>query len=1007
MKAIKNKLFVLALLCAAVCLLSAGFLTIKPVSAYVSGEFTETAVKDEYVVGDTFSLKNAKIEYDSKEYSVTSASMRYPDGRVFEKSEYVFEDAGKYVLTAYAKTDANETVRTEKGISVLSSAYSVSGEGSQIEYKDVLPMSAAEYAGLYIKVADGETFTYHEAIDLTANGGVNTFLSLYHYNFNTRLEGADGSLRQVNNIVIRLTDCYDEKNYIEYTMYWGPSMMYYRAGASNQKSTGLYQNSATGNYVTIYVDGVAYRVFYSDWGTHSNMRGHNAENRQVPYEFSFDYNTKRCYIKDCYANWLVTDLDNTDIQAETFNGFTTGEVYLSIRGVDYQQAPYFEINVSELNGKTGKSLDMSCIRDNVPPELVIDVPEVDPIKIAKGEKFKTFDATGYDFNLLGDVSVKVFYNYGTKYQVNVPTENGYFTPDKIGEYTFVYTATDKYGNKTEKTVKVYSVATENGKTIDFTVDRLTELKTGKECVLPEYSVRGINGGVSVETFYSFGGKETKIIGNAFTPTAFGEYEIIYRYFDAVSYYEYSYKVNSVSSDAISRKTDAFLPEYFIKNAEYSLDKLLVNSFDTGKVLDHETEIYVSEDGGEYKKISYQKYKVNAENSLKFKYVYKDWQYETGEKKVVNVGFGSSLDLTKYFVGGEASANFNSATLIANEEGTTKIDFINPILTTNFNIDFSVPQDGAAYEELTIRLINYYNYREVLDINYKNINGKGYLGINDGEYKTLLNTDFAGVQRTLAYNQKSNEFSTSGVNVVSPVKLSSEKVFVSFIVKNASGVAGVKLNAINNQVFSTVKNDFILPEFSVGGTNGIFSKGDLVTIEPIAVCDMLSPVLDENTLLTIKDPSGNAVTDVNGVKLTDVPAQLNSYTFAANEFGTYIYTYTVEDESGNVAYSKDLEIKVADTVKPQITISGISNGDKLTAKYGTVYKLPDCTVSDNNTAVSDIVVIKAVFTPSNEVITAGDTVYLDRCGVYTIVYYCYDDGGNYASVSYTLQVDRGE
>ena len=191
-------------------------------------------------------------------------------------------------------------------------------------------------------------------------------------------------------------------------------MMYYRAGASNQKSTGLYQNSATGNYVTIYVDGVAYRVFYSDWGTHSNMRGHNAENRQVPYEFSFDYNTKRCYIKDCYANWLVTDLDNTDIQAETFNGFTTGEVYLSIRGVDYQQAPYFEINVSELNGKTGKSLDMSCIRDNVPPELVIDVPEVDPIKIAKGEKFKTFDATGYDFNLLGDVSVKVYYNYGSE-----------------------------------------------------------------------------------------------------------------------------------------------------------------------------------------------------------------------------------------------------------------------------------------------------------------------------------------------------------------------------------------------------------------------------------------------------------------------------------------------------------------------------------------------------------------------------------------------------------------
>ena len=129
MKAIKNKSFVLALLCAAVCLLSAGLLTIKPVSAYVSGEFTETAVKDEYVVGDTLSLKNAKIEYDSKEYSVTSASMRYPDGRVFEKSEYVFEDAGKYVLTAYAKTDANETVRTEKEISVLSSAYSVSGEG--------------------------------------------------------------------------------------------------------------------------------------------------------------------------------------------------------------------------------------------------------------------------------------------------------------------------------------------------------------------------------------------------------------------------------------------------------------------------------------------------------------------------------------------------------------------------------------------------------------------------------------------------------------------------------------------------------------------------------------------------------------------------------------------------------------------------------------------------------------------------------------------------------------
>ncbi len=1007
MKTSSKVIRILLSVCLAVCVaLPILLLGGNQAKAFDDVPFTLTEIKDEYYVGSSITVPEGKLIYQSNEYDISKSELVYPNGEKNIDKEFTFSNIGAYTLNLYATAIGGTELRASKNINVVKPAYSVSSEQSSYSFEKELEMSNLKNSGIHAKIFDGDTFTYNKVINLKE--GENDFISFYHYNKNKHLPGADGTLRQAENMYFRLTDVYDQTNYIEFVLYsCSNGMMYYRAGASNQASVGLNKDDRLTDAVdTLYINNEHYWVFRSDWGTHSQHNGYSHEVLSKPYTLIYNTTTGECFVKDALAKVMVNQLFNKDIQQNVFKGFATGEVILSIKGSNYQMTNYFDLNIESIAGERGNALDIKKVIDDKAPVLNVNTPELDNFVIAKGEEFKLFDAVSYDANSANLVQTKVYYNYGTSYQTSVIVENGKITPTKIGAYTIEYYTVDYYGHETVKTVTLNAVNCANNKVIQFEVEKLNAIYAGKTATLPSYTAQGLNGEVTVETYLQFDNQTIKF-ENEFVPKQVGEYQIIYKYYDKLASYEYSYKVNCQTSDAILPVGNAKLPKYFIKNAEYTLDKFFVNTFDKAEVGVHQAEIYVSENGGDYKLIGYDKYKITTEGTLRFKYVYGGYTCETDQVKIVDVGFGGALKMDKYFVGNvSATPSYDSITFTANTlEGNETVDFINPIILSKFNFTFSVPSTSAKFSRLVITLADYTNADEKIEINYKNVGGIGYMSVDEGEYKLLGNTTFAGRKRTIKFVENNNSFvDDTGVVFNCDKYFTSGKVLLSFTFENISGATALTVNEINNQTISQTPGDYIEPEFTLSNVNkGVKTINTNVTFSPVYVSDVLSPVLNEKTYLTVKDPTGAVVTSTNGISLNKVFAQLDSYQVKLDKYGTYKYSYVITDAFDNSCYTEEFEIVVMDGVSPTITIKGVT-GEPFKVTYNSVHKFNAYEISDNSTAKENLKVIKMIVSPSCEMFAIGDSLIMDRKGSWKVIYYCYDEYGNYATASYEIIVE---
>ena len=220
-------------------------------------------------------------------------------------------------------------------------------------------------------------------------------------------------------------------------------------------------------------------------------------------------------------------------------------------------------------------------------------------------------------------TTKGYYNYGNAYQTSVLTEDGYFTPTKLGRYTLVYTAKDTFGNEAVETVTVHCVETADGKGIQFSANPVAELLAGKDNVLSEYTVQGLNGDVSVEIYAQKDGVKTPIDPETliFVPLQHGEYEIVYKYFDSVYEHEYSYKVNSVASNEIRFLDEFVLPRHFVKDAYYSIENIFAYSFENEKPTAYQAKFMVSFDKGMFVEKNAEKVLIEGDSTVQFKFEY--------------------------------------------------------------------------------------------------------------------------------------------------------------------------------------------------------------------------------------------------------------------------------------------------------------------------------------------------------------------------------------------------
>ncbi len=961
--------------------------------------FSETELKETYYVGDTLTLPaSATAEYNGKEYTLTDSVVYYPDGNVYQRQEYELSQTGVYKIV-YSAILEDVVLKAEKTIEVLKKNWSVGSEQSSVEY-GTTTMAHVDWKGqdcLTVTIAEGDAFVYNVPTDLSQNT-VNDIVTILP------LQTSDTA--SVQDIIVRITDCYDSTNYVEFLLwYMTGNSTYARANASNQESNGLYKTE-TMKPVTgakeVFVNGERYISYYSQWGV--SLANGAMANSANGFTWTYNNDTKEVRIKHSRSEAegaLVTQLGNPDMFGDNlFKGFTTGEVYLSVYANNYKEGNP-SIEIAAIGGAKGEALQIADYADRKAPLLDVKyTPTVgNAVFVAQGEEVEIFDATVMDISG-ANLSTSVYYNYESSKRSNVFVKDGKFTATKPGAYTIVYKATDSHGNTTTEKVVVNSVTKENGKAIDFAVEELTSITAGQTISLPIPMVSGLNGDVIVDTYVtSPNGQTERIEGDSFTALYNGSYTFEYHYYDTVSSYTYTYAVEGKPSDSVRFLSTLNMPRYFIKNANYSLEDIKAYTFTASEPTAVDATFFVKFDGGEYVEADVNNFTVEANTSVQVKYVCRDQVLESEEIPVVDTGFNASVAMSQYFQGDfTAVEDFSYVRYTANvTKGDCNMQFVNSLTVPEFRLDFTIPL-GASYKALRLTLTDYYNRANKTVIELTSLNGSLVAIVDGVTYKgtgAFANNEI----KSVFYNDSTKKLmlpNGAAVSYTNPFTTALCLLDVELV--GISGEAYVDIRMVGNQPFGSTYFDVIEPIISAKNCSGQRKLNDKVVLQPAVYVDVLSPSLAGNLKIKVVDSDGEVVTADDGTLLDGKADAAKEYTFTVTKYGNYRLTYTVSDQSMNSAFLP-LLIVVADDVKPEVTITK----KQITVPYLTALVFDNFTVSDNVTPTEDLKVTVVVYDKNFSVVSVGTTFEAKYAGDYVVYVYCADAAGNSNYATFTLTV----
>jgi hypothetical protein len=194
----------------------------------------------------------------------------------------------------------------------------------------------------------------------------------------------------------------------------------------------------------------------------------------------------------------VADMDSPAFFKETFPGFTTGEVRISIKPTNFARstATFF---VTHFAGKT--IMENAHYVDNKAPELKVDLKdytETDLPSALIGKPYKLFNASAFDIND-GEVKTEcnVYFGYNNQHSVNVALQDNAFVPLYKGIYTLEYIAKDKAGNVSKQLLRVKSTERTGALSLSLTGFEENFIAGNKQCIIDGYSVDNALGHVEL------------------------------------------------------------------------------------------------------------------------------------------------------------------------------------------------------------------------------------------------------------------------------------------------------------------------------------------------------------------------------------------------------------------------------------------------------------------------------------------------------------------------------
>ena len=975
-------------------------------------------LEESYDVGERLNLPKGTFTVDGKNYEAVT-TLYNPDGTVTAADSVTLKTEGRYTLE-YTCTQTGQA--EEYTFTVDKDLIEFDGEGL-IKSSSVYGKDESVYdtglTGLNVELYANETMNFNQVIDLNDFSAGESIFKMYvipetlgYYNART--------------LKFRFTDIYDPDNYVDVyasamqvaepekeTNVTKFNTTYLLGGANGQVPTGIEWRNTDGTLYTVHQANLfGFLAPVSPYGYKNKQ-----ENVGKEYlELGFDLNEKTVTSTSSEGKSnVVVDLD-AEYMNTKWKGFTTGEVRLSVTAREYRtnKIPYRMI-FTEIGGAELKGTE-----DKEGPEITVDFGEYEENNLPeafKGEEYPVFDFTAYDyFTEVKSTSVKVFYDYNSSARKEVTIKNGKFVPDRTGQYTIEYTATDYYGNENKKTVEILSVLPKKP-ALDISSERVTEVSAGDTVQIADVSASGGSGEVEVTVFAKNGEHEAEITDGKFTADYAGEYTITYTAADFLgNTAEEEYKVTVKDDKKPEILDDACLPKYLLEGFEYKVPVPTGLSYGAGTQKTNVTVRITDGNGTTECTTGRHTFKADQNGKAEIKYIVTD-KNGTTEKRytlpVLTVKNGTGYDLSKYFYSDTGTAEARQNDILLSAASGTKeqtVEFVNAVITDGLNLGVKVNSAENNFSSFSIYLTDAEN--ENISIRLQFVKGAdagsdSYM-IYNGDDKLLIDPSFYNDEEiALTYSESDRNIHIVNAAAKITETVSGEtfegfpgkKVYVRFVFEEVSGAARISVSKINSQLMSNYSGDSVKPMVYIFGEYAKkYSLNDTIPVLNALAGDVIDPSPDITVTLT--DHNGEIVTSVDGVRLENVSAEEVLY-FKAEKYGNYLLTYTATDEAGKTTtYYR--AINVEDIVPPEIQVNGeIAE----TVKTGSDVAVPFASVTDNLDEAPMLLRILVLPDGSQTILSeTADAFRAIYSGVYRLRYIAWDSEGNFSMTEFTVTAE---
>ena len=992
--------------------------------------FSYVRFNENYSVGETVAIPDCKIVFGGKTADA-QASIRYPDGSVYTAKEITPRQTGIYSVTYEAEIDGKKHSKIY--------TFSVTRGSNDVFKKGVIESKIGAYPydtkvkGLNVRLKAKTPAAYSEEIDFSAWNGNDTLIELLAVS-------PVQNFVVYNKIKITLRDSEDYSNYFTILA----------DGKTSTSSSQLTLKTSGHDYYTVTSAGVSkYGIEVPHSFTSAEIAGRDTSENTI--SIRYDYEKGVLYAKQADGTYAVfADFNNEDFTkvAGTFGGFTNGKAVLEVSfeyrdraTLGWWEQAYLYCGADLMILKmAGYDFTSGAIADSAAPEIEVDAPKMLPNAVV-GKPYAIFDSKAFD-KIDGNIAprVRVVYNFGTAQYVDVKIVDGKFLPTYTGEYSIVYTATDRAGNVAEVVKKVTALARNPENLSVFAADDgINEYNQGETVVLRNAEAQGGAGGTYeiTATVFDENKQEIDIADNAFQALKSGVYTVEYRVKDYVgNTASFSYYVTVKEQTLPQLQSEKLVIQpIFTAGQSYKLPNLTATDYAGDKPNDVAAEIYVRYPSGEFEKVVdadafvADENRVNHGDTLEFEYRFVGCKAASAYRAQTRVAKldtkSGSIDFKNYFVYSGTTGELKESCVSFTTAGRGSALYGKNLLADGLNFSFNTVDDNL--NALQIKLSDSADPRISVLFSVKRASNNYFTFFVNGG--TASNIAAATANRLLdfSYNDNgkkafvtTNISSSSGNSVTADVKntlfgvafdgFTSGYVTAEIEFESKSGEeTSVVLYSISGQSLGGVKDkttgeisgtarEYIGPKIHVNGEYmGTVREGEKFTI-PSAIAGDVAGYVSQVTV-SVSAAGGGYVTADDGTLLKNAPAD-KAYVISPQTAGRYGVRYDCYDSNNNAATFTTRPLYVNSRGSEGEIVCSYSGEMPRAGKVGESITLP------SGVAESSVSVSVAVYDPYGMILAVSKNWAFvpKRQGKHIARYVFYDLSGRFAVEEFEIAVE---